>query len=41
MTTTTNRLDRVISSQRRLMVANVATTFAIITSVSASILAMF
>lgn len=40
MTTTTNRLDNVIANQRRLMFFNVATTFAIMTSLGASILAM-
>lgn len=41
MTTTTTRLDRVISSQRRLLFFNVATTFAIMASLGASIVAMF
>lgn len=40
-TTTMTRLDRVITSQRRLMFFNVTTTFAIIASVGASIVAMF
>jgi len=39
--TTTNRLDNVIISQRRLMYFNVATTLAIFTSLGASIIAMF
>ena len=39
--TTTKRLDDVITSQRRLMYFNVATTLAIMTSLGASILAMF
>jgi hypothetical protein len=40
-TMTTNRLDRVIANQRRLMFANVATTLTIFASVGASIVAMF
>ena len=36
-----NRLDRVIRSQRRLMFSNVITTFTIMVSLGASIIAMF
>lgn len=40
-TTNTTRLDRVMLSQRRLMVFNVAATLSVMMSVGASIVAMF
>ena len=40
-TTTTTRLDRVISNQRRLFFFNVAATLAFVGSFGASVMAMF
>jgi hypothetical protein len=41
MTTTTTRLDTVITNQRRLMFGSVGVTFAMMASLAASVLAMF